>query len=307
MEGSPLAVSEIVTKIFPGIGEVGQAKRPRGVRRVATWFALAASLAVTVAACGATRGPTDLPEAASTSPATASSVSASSSGVVDSPAQTGDAQAGAAQADGSQSVDARSDGAGGAVGSGATAAAAGAGAPSGPGGVPGTSGSGGFSGSDDHSSHGSGPSIGPPRAPGAPQGSTPKPAGGGLGSPAGNNGSGPALASPVRVPLPTATISGQTFSEARVSLDGNIKAACGDGTPCVSIVEKADDNPENDLEDKCDVVSNAVGSVTVPGSDGREATVTAPRGGEIVLLVNIPCADRTSAPAAAANAAASSP
>lgn len=113
----------------------------------------------------------------------------------------------------------------------------------------------------------------------------PQPPRGGVGSPAGGNGAGPALASPIRVPLPTDSISSQPFETARSFLEPQIRTACGDDSLCIHVAAKAD--PEAGPGQDC------VGSAENTDSDGSGAgTVTVPRGGTIFLLIDAFCAEQ---------------
>jgi len=98
------------------------------------------------------------------------------------------------------------------------------------------------------------------------------------------------LASPVRVPLPTNEIAGHVYSEAADLLRSNIRDACG-GTQCVDVAKKANSNPDDDLDDPCDLVDSAENTEYTDDGSGV-GTVTVPRDGTIYLLVNIPCEDR---------------
>jgi hypothetical protein len=113
----------------------------------------------------------------------------------------------------------------------------------------------------------------------------PQPPRGGVGSPAGGNGSGPALASPIRVPLPTDSISSQPFETAKTFLEPQIRAACGDDSLCVQVAAKAD--PDAGPGQEC------VGSAeNTDFGGGGGGTVTVPRGGTIFLLIDAFCADQ---------------
>jgi hypothetical protein len=110
----------------------------------------------------------------------------------------------------------------------------------------------------------------------------PQPPRGGVGSPAGGNGTGPAFASPIRVPLPTDSISSESFETAKASLEEPIRAACGDDTLCVQVAPKAD--PDAGPGQDC------VGSAENTDFDGDGAgTVTVPRHGTIFLLIDAFC------------------
>lgn len=128
-----------------------------------------------------------------------------------------------------------------------------------------------------------------PQAPGGPQNSGPQPPSGGVGSPVGGNGSGPALASPIRVPLPTDSISNQPFEKAKSFLEPNIRKACGDGSLCVAVVPKPDASAVSGTDALC--VGSAENTIVDPDSGGSAGTVTVPRNGTIFLLINAPCSD----------------
>jgi hypothetical protein len=84
------------------------------------------------------------------------------------------------------------------------------------------------------------------------------------------------------VPLPTDSISSESFETAKKFLEPQILSACGDGSLCVQVAAKAD--PDAGPGQDC------VGSAENTDFDGSGAgTVTVPRGGTIFLLIDAFC------------------
>ena len=106
------------------------------------------------------------------------------------------------------------------------------------------------------------------------------------GSPVGSSGDKPVLPSPIRVPLPTRSVSGAKFAEAVERLRQPIEVACGGGQ-CITVGKVVDTAFDVTLltTDSCDRVTTVIGAE----GEGEEQTVTLGRGGTLQLLVAPGC------------------
>jgi hypothetical protein len=102
-----------------------------------------------------------------------------------------------------------------------------------------------------------------------------------------DSGPGGGLASPIRVPIGGPDVEGWALPEVEGEIRAAIAEGCG-GDQCVGIVRVNDDDPDNDNPLDCDLIQELRGDQT---ADDGSLFVELPRGGDLVLEVNIRCED----------------
>lgn len=107
------------------------------------------------------------------------------------------------------------------------------------------------------------------------------------GAPVGPAGEEEALPSPVRIPLPADELMGSVVADRRAQLEEEITTACG-GDRCIGITTVGAGEPDDGSE-PCDTVREVEGVSYV--GDELAPYVEVPRGGAMVLVVNVRCED----------------